>query len=220
MKLSIITVTKNNKSGLLRAIECVRNQTYKNVEHIIVDGGSTDGSVDILRSEQKEINKGSVIPANEVRQESTSDSGQAGMTDSGLRPSLTRSRLKSDRNDTNSKKTEPLTTNYSLLAISEPDNGIYDAINKGIKLATGDVIGLLHSDDLYADENVLERYAEIFNSDSGQVRRDFVQPGRAGMTKQIEAVYSDLVYVRKKQEARSQELGSDSGPVYTPFRRG
>ncbi|HSW54892.1 MAG TPA: hypothetical protein VLH59_07370, partial [Ignavibacteriaceae bacterium] len=47
-----------------------------------------------------------------------------------------------------------------------------------------------------------------------------VQPGRAGMTKQIEAVYSDLVYVRKKQEARSQELGSDSGPVYTPFRRG
>ncbi|MBE0571581.1 MAG: glycosyltransferase, partial [Ignavibacteriaceae bacterium] len=205
MRFSIITVTKNNKAGLLRAIECVRNQTYKDVEHIVVDGGSTDGSGDILRSKQKEINKGPVIPANEVRQESTADSG--------LR-----------RNDTNSKKTEPLTsnlptgqagyqlltTNYSLLTISEPDEGIYDAINKGIKLATGDVIGLLHSDDLYADENVLEKYADSFNQPTTTNQQPPI----------IDAVYSDLVYVRKKQEARSQELESDSGPVFTSFRQG
>ena len=50
MKFSIITVTKNNKAGLLRAIECVRNQTYKNIEHIIVDGGSTDGTDEILQA--------------------------------------------------------------------------------------------------------------------------------------------------------------------------
>ena len=144
MKLSIITVTKNNKDGLLRAIECVRNQTYRHVEHIIVDGGSTDGTQEILRSTQ-----------NDAR----------------------------------------LTTHYSLLSISEADTGIYDAINKGIKLAAGDVIGLLHSDDLYADENVIEKYAEVFNSDSGQ----------AGMTAQIDAVYSDLVYVSLKSQPKADQ---------------
>jgi len=48
MKISIITVTKNNKAGLLRAIECVRSQSYDNVEHIIVDGGSTDGTKELM----------------------------------------------------------------------------------------------------------------------------------------------------------------------------
>jgi len=151
MKISIITATKNNKSGLLRAIEYVRNQTYKNVEHIIVDGGSTDGTVEILKQVQDDI--------------------RSAQYDSRL------------------------TTNYSLLTISETDSGIYDAINKGIRLAAGDVIGLLHSDDLYADENVLERYAEIFKRPF-----DFVQGDN------VDAVYSDLVYVRKKQEVRGKKL--------------
>ncbi|WP_407931479.1 glycosyltransferase, partial [Ignavibacterium album] len=84
MKISIITVAKNNKAGLLGAIECVRNQTYKNVEHIIVDGGSTDGTVEILKQVQDDI--------------------RSAQYDSRL------------------------TTNYSLLTISETDSGIYDAI--------------------------------------------------------------------------------------------
>jgi glycosyltransferase involved in cell wall biosynthesis len=146
MKISIITACKNNKAGLLRAIECIRSQTYKNIEHIIVDGASTDGTVEILKQVQGD-------------------------------------RL--------------LNTQYSILTISEPDEGIYDAINKGINLATGDVIGLLHSDDVYADENVLEKYMQAFKQVSGSV------PGR---TKQIDAVYSDLVYVKKKSGVRSQNL--------------
>lgn len=148
MKISIITATKNNKAGLLRVIECVRNQTYKNVEHIIVDDGSTDGSQEILRSAQNDVTKFS-IP----------------------------------------------NTQYSLLTISEPDEGIYDAINKGIKLATGDVIGLLHSDDLYADENVIERYASSFN-----------QPTTTNQLLTIDAVYSDLVYVAYKTKDKSKKL--------------
>ncbi|GIK62066.1 MAG: glycosyl transferase [Ignavibacteriota bacterium] len=151
MKISIITVAKNNKAGLLGAIECVRKQTYKNVEHIIVDGGSTDGTVEILKQVQDDI--------------------RSAQYDSRL------------------------TTNYSLLTISETDSGIYDAINKGIRLAAGDVIGLLHSDDLYADENVLERYAEIFKRPF-----DFAQGDN------VDAVYSDLVYVRKKREVRGKKL--------------
>ncbi|MBS4034207.1 MAG: glycosyltransferase [Ignavibacterium sp.] len=130
MKFSIITAAKNNKHGLKNAIECVRNQSYKHVEHIIIDGGSTDGSIDSLINYKLKIN--------------------------------------------------------NLEFVSEPDNGIYDAINKGIKMASGDVIGLLHSDDLYADEMVLERVAEAF-AQSAESSASYV-----------EAVYSDLVYVRKK----------------------
>jgi glycosyltransferase len=144
MKISIITVCKNNKSGLLRAIECIRSQTYNNIEHIIVDGGSKDGTAEILKQVQDD-------------------------------------RL--------------LNTQYSILTISEADDGIYEAINKGIKLATGDVIGLLHSDDVYADENVIEKYAEAFTADSGSI---------SGKTKQIDAVYSDLVYVRVKSNVKNQ----------------
>jgi len=139
MKISVITVTKNNKEGLLRAIECVSNQTYKNIEHIIVDGASTDGSVEILRHFDK----------------LSAGSAQDDLKNSSL-----------------------LTTHYSLISISEADSGIYDAINKGIRMATGDVIGLLHSDDLYADENVIAKYAEVFNNDN------------------VDSVYSDLVYVK------------------------
>jgi glycosyltransferase len=145
MKISIITVTKNNKEGLIRAIESVRSQTYKNVEHIIIDGGSTDGSLEAIKNLQITIN--------------------------------------------------------NLRFVSEADSGIYDAINKGIKLAAGDVIGLLHSDDFFADENVLEKYAEAFTqSAEGKAQSDSQnQPPTTNYQQPtIEAVYSDLVYVRSE----------------------
>ena len=61
MKISIITACKNNKTGLLRAIECIRSQTYKNIEHIIVDGASTDGSEEILHQVQNDTSKYSIL---------------------------------------------------------------------------------------------------------------------------------------------------------------
>ncbi|MEJ5262514.1 MAG: glycosyltransferase family 2 protein [Ignavibacterium sp.] len=180
MKISIITVTLNNKSGLLRAIKSVRSQSYKNVEHIIVDGGSKDGSVEILKQIQ--------------------DDSERFITPSGIRNDIS---LSSDY--------------YSLVFISEKDNGIYDAINKGIKLATGDVIGLLHSDDFYADEFVLERYAEVFQDksipsssfqsqspDLKDQERFLIPLGIRNDKKYVEAVYSDLVYVSHKSKGRSQ----------------
>ena len=151
MKISIITVTLNNKSGLLRAIESVRSQTYENVEHIIVDGGSTDGTVEEVTNVQYSM--------------------------------------------------------YNVQFISETDNGIYDAINKGIKLATGDVIGLLHSDDFYADQYVLQKYSDAFVS-------NVVDPSPIAQDDKVEAVYSDLVYVSRKLEAgerRLEEDGKNSG---------
>ncbi len=131
MKISIITVTKNNKVGLLRAIESVRSQTYKNVEHIIVDGMSKDGTVDVLRN---------------------------------LSTSL-------ENNDSRELK-------YSVRWISEKDSGIYDAINKGLRLASGDIVGLLHSDDFYFDNFVIEKYVDYF------------------VKNPVDAVYSDLIYIK------------------------
>lgn len=222
MKFSIITATKNNKTGLLRAIECVRNQTYKNVEHIIVDGGSTDGSAEAIRNLQLTMN----------------NSGRTSVILNEMKD------LHSAIDFSPAAQNDPLhTTNYSLLAISEADSGIYDAINKGIKLATGDVIGLLHSDDLFADENVLEKVAEVFKSraeskeqsrkaqsdnesivilnemndllsaadsspaaqnDGGRIESISItgQPSTFAMTERIEAVYSDLVYVRNKSKVK------------------
>ena len=92
-KFSIITVTYNSSETVEQTIKSVLGQTYVNFEYILVDGASTDGTVDIIKRYAKE--------------------------DSRIR------------------------------YISEPDNGIYDVMNKGIKMATGDTIALLNSDDYY-----------------------------------------------------------------------
>ena len=103
-KVSVVTTTYNDMDNLCRIMEEVRKQTYKNIEHIIVDGGSTDGTVEMLTRLSEE---------------------QPG----------------------------------AFRWISEPDDGIYDAINKGLKLCTGDIIGTCF--DHFADETVLARMVEI-----------------------------------------------------------
>lgn len=118
MKFSIITATHNSAKTLQRCINSVVNQTYQDIEYILVDGASTDGTLDIIKSNKDFITK----------------------------------------------------------FVSEPDAGIYDALNKGINLATGDVVGFLNSDDEFADEHVIEWIAEVFEC------------------QHCDAIYGDLVY--------------------------
>ncbi|MAC83426.1 MAG: glycosyl transferase [Arcobacter sp.] len=120
MKISIITVVWNNKETIKDAINSVLNQTYKNIEYIVVDGASTDGTIEIVKSYEDKITK----------------------------------------------------------FISESDKGLYDAMNKGLILATGDVIGILNSDDLYIDEFVIEKIVNGFKE------------------KKCDSLYADLVYVK------------------------
>jgi len=120
MKISIITVVWNNAKTIKYAIDSVLNQTHKNIEYIILDGASTDGTIEIIRSYGDKISK----------------------------------------------------------FVSEPDKGIYDAMNKGIKLATGDVVGILNSDDFYIDDYVIEKVVKEFEE------------------KQVDSVYADLVFVK------------------------
>ena len=120
MKVSIITVVWNNKETIKDAIDSVLNQTYKDIEYIIVDGASTDGTIDIVNSYKDKISK----------------------------------------------------------FISEKDNGLYDAMNKGIQLSNGDIIGMLNSDDFYIDEFVISKVVKEFED------------------KKCDSVYADLVFVK------------------------
>jgi len=119
-KISIITVVRNNKKTIKDAIDSVLGQTYVNIEYIIVDGASSDGTLEIVQSYGDKISK----------------------------------------------------------FISEKDNGIYDAMNKGLKLATGDIVGILNSDDFYMRDDVIEKVVRVFTQ------------------KNVESVFADLVYVK------------------------
>lgn len=135
MQFSIITVARNAEVTVAKTLQSVAAQSEVTVEHILVDGASTDGTLPILKTYR------------------------AGMED---RP---------DRR---------------IRLISEPDRGIYDALNKGIRQTTGDVVGLLHADDFLAHEHVLANVAKRFKE------TDAV------------AAYGDLHYVREKMPAASR----------------
>jgi glycosyltransferase len=111
MKISIITATYNSAAHIADCLASVNSQTHKNIEHIIVDGASTDNTLEIIKT----------------------------------------------------------TENRVAQLISEPDHGIYDALNKGIRLATGDIIGFLHADDTLASPTTIEAIAKEFNSSNQNI---------------------------------------------------
>ncbi|MEX1200846.1 MAG: glycosyltransferase family 2 protein [Methylophaga sp.] len=120
-KISILTVCYNSAKTIIDTFTSVREQNYGNIEYIVVDGGSTDGTLKLIEN---------------------SDA----------------------------------VTKY----VSEPDEGIYDAMNKGISMATGDVIGLLNADDFFDADDVLSEIARIFQNQT------------------VDACYADLVYVQQQ----------------------
>jgi glycosyltransferase involved in cell wall biosynthesis len=126
MKISIITVCFNSQNTIADCISSVVNQNYTDVEYILIDGKSTDQTLDIIHSYGSKIDQ----------------------------------------------------------VISEKDKGMYDAINKGIKIATGEVVGVLNSDDMYIDELVLNEVMDKFKNEK------------------IDALYADLNYVDQIDTSR------------------
>jgi glycosyltransferase involved in cell wall biosynthesis len=125
-KISIITVAYNAEKYIENTIQSVLSQTYDNVEYIVIDGQSTDKTLDICKRYKSKID----------------------------------------------------------VLVSEPDAGLYDAMNKGIKAATGDVIGILNADDFYNADDVLSNVAEAFENQA------------------IDCLYGDLVYVEADNTAK------------------
>lgn len=120
MKVSIVTVCYNNESTIAYTIDSVLNQSYNNIEYIIIDGYSLDQTKKIIASYGDRVDH----------------------------------------------------------FISEPDKGIYNAMNKGIKIATGDIIGILNADDFFTNEKIIEKIVEEFESNN------------------LDAVYGDVQFVK------------------------
>ncbi|MBR9847004.1 MAG: glycosyltransferase [Algicola sp.] len=132
MKVSIITVCYNSESTIRDTIESVLNQTYENIEYIVVDGGSSDSTLSVIKEYGESID----------------------------------------------------------VLISEKDNGIYDAMNKGIKASTGDVVGIINSDDYLASKDSISEIVGGFDSNT-------------------DSVYGDLIYVKQfDKEAFSRKYSS------------
>ena len=131
MKLSIITITYNNAEGLHRTIQSVQSQTFRDFEHIIVDGGSTDESVEIIRQ----------YADNEA-----------------IRPEGYKAiRPENSKADNLALSPNHLITSSPITWISEKDTGVYDAQNKGIRLAQGEYCYFLNAGDTFCADDVLER---------------------------------------------------------------
>ena len=131
MKLSIITITYNNADGLRKTLASVAAQTFRDFEHIIVDGGSTDGSVEI------------------IRQYADSEA---------IRPEGYKAiRSENSKADNLASSPNHLITSSPITWISEKDRGVYDAQNKGIRLAQGEYCYFLNAGDTFCTDDVLER---------------------------------------------------------------
>lgn len=145
MKVSIITVSHNSKNFIENCIASIIKQNYKNIEHIVIDNLSTDGTKKILEKYSKNIS----------------------------------------------------------IIISEYDNGVYDAMNKGIKYASGDIIGFLNTDDFYEDNNVISRVVQKFKENP-----------------LLDACYSDLVYRDKIRISRIVRYWKSNQFISGSFSKG
>jgi glycosyltransferase involved in cell wall biosynthesis len=142
-RVSIITVCKNRLDLLKDTIKSVAIQDYENIEYIIVDASSTDGTVDYI-------------------------------------------------------STHPSVNKY----LSEPDEGIYDAMNKGLSMATGDIIAFLNSDDKYVNPNVISTVVETF------------------IKKQSQAVYGDIIYVSENKAGKIKRYWKSGNYRINSFQKG
>ncbi len=142
-KISIITAGFNSAATIRDTLQCIADQSYSNIEHLIIDGASSDDTIAIVKE----------FP-------------------------------------------------HVAKIISEKDNGIYDAMNKGINLATGDIIGILNSDDFYTHENVLANVMERFQSSGAQ------------------ALYGDLVYVQEKNTDKIMRFWKAGNNELKDWKRG
>jgi len=144
MKVSIITAVYNNRETVGDCLRSVLCQTYPNIEYLVIDGGSTDGTTEVIEPYRAKIARW----------------------------------------------------------VSEPDTGIYSALNKGLNLASGEAVGILHSDDIYAHDRVVEKVVEAF--------------GESG----ADSVYGDLKYVDKNNLTRVIRSWKSSPFIPGKFRYG
>jgi len=143
LKVSIITATYNSSKTIIDTVNSIKNQSYNNIEHIIIDGVSKDNTIDLIKN-----------------------------------------------------------SNPNCIIYQGKDDGIYDAMNKGLKVTTGDIIGILNSDDFYPNENVIEKIVDLFNSEN------------------YDASYGDLIYIDSEDITKVKRLWISGSYNHKNFLRG
>ena len=160
MKVSLITVSYNSARTIADTIASVQQQTYKDIEYIVVDGNSSDGTVEIVKRfvdamqgrSEGAMQDSSKDVTQDASQDSSKDVSQDAMQDSSKDVSQDASQ------DSSKDASQGVVTKF----LCERDKGIYDAMNKGLALATGDIIGVLNSDDFYCSNDVIENVVRAF----------------------------------------------------------
>ena len=145
MRITVITVAFNAADTIVDTLESVAAQTHSEVEHVVIDGGSRDGTIELIRAHGTHV----------------------------------------------------------ATLVSEPDRGLYDAMNKGLQRATGEVIAFLNADDVYAHPNVLSRVAEVMSGEP-----------------ELDACYANLVYVDRADTTRVVRVWRSRDYVPGLFRTG
>jgi len=164
MKVSLITVSYNSAKTIADTLKSVQSQTYNNIEYIVVDGKSTDGTVEIVKQFL----------------DSTKDVSQDASQD-----------LEKDAS-------QGVVTTF----LCERDKGIYDAMNKGLALATGDIIGVLNSDDFYCSNDVIELVVRAFQEN------------------ETDCLYGDLNYVDPNDTNKIVRKWRSGGYLRKKFLKG
>jgi glycosyltransferase involved in cell wall biosynthesis len=149
MKVSLITVSFNSAKTIADTLKSVQSQTYKDIEYIVVDGNSSDGTIEIVKQ--------FLDSAKDVSQDASQGS------------------KKDVAQDASKGASKGVVTKF----LCERDKGIYDAMNKGLAMATGEIIGVLNSDDFYCSNDVIEEVVRAFqqnNSDCLYGDLNYVDP--------------------------------------------
>lgn len=150
MKISIITACYNNEQTIRNTLQCVAGQTYADIEHLVIDGKSSDATMKIVGE-----------------------------------------------------------FSHVAQAVSEKDNGIYDALNKGLKMAKGEVIGFLHSDDTFTSETIIEEIANYFTN-----------------SPELDGVYGNIIFVNEQgkivrtynsSKFKVEDFAKGKMPAHTSF---
>lgn len=159
MKLSIITINYNNASGLRKTLASVASQTYRDIEHIIIDGGSTDGSVDVIKEYESTIKQRVTIDKSTIQ----------------------------------------------LKWVSEKDSGIYNAMNKGVRKASGEYVYILNSGDVLASNDVVAKMMDVLRLKNEDLR--LKNEGEVSILMgNIVHVYENGKAVRERKRAKTNDL--------------